>query len=93
MQSTNEIISERGEVYGDFGDGITVESHIIDILAANHLRQTGQPLQTRHLVWLSKIVMKMARLSVSPTHIDSWADISGYATLVSSHLHKEQQNA
>lgn len=89
MKTTEELIAERGEVYGSFIDGVTAEARILDILAANHLQQTQTPLPTCYLVWMSKIVMKLTRLSVSPTHTDSWADISGYATLVVNHLNKE----
>ena len=43
-----------------------------------------------NVIYLSKIVMKLSRLAISPDHVDSWTDIAGYARLVEIQLTKEQ---
>jgi len=90
MKTTDEILEERGNVYGDFTLGSEVEAAMMNIICANHESQTGRPMSAINKIFFSKIVMKLSRLSVSPSHIDSWTDIAGYARLVEQHLIKEQ---
>lgn len=92
MKTTDDVLQERGQSYGDFGTGARLEATIIELLAANHAKQTGSPMQIEHIVWFSKIVMKLSRLSVTPEHIDSWTDIAGYGRLVEIELTKRQEN-
>jgi len=42
-------------------------------------------LSELELIFFSKIIMKLSRLSVTPNHIDSWTDIAGYARLIEQH--------
>lgn len=85
MKTTDEVLKERGSVYGDFTDGSDVEAVIMGILAENHFNQTGKSLTELERIFFSKIIMKLSRLSVTPDHIDSWTDIAGYARLVEQH--------
>lgn len=42
------------------------------------------------VVAISKIVMKLSRIAVTPDHVDSWADIAGYAQLERDRLQQLQ---
>lgn len=89
MTNVDAILEERGSKYGDFGAGSALEANILEMIAINCEIQTGSPMDFRSLVWVSKIIMKLSRISVSPTHLDSWVDIEGYARLVVLQLKKE----
>jgi hypothetical protein len=85
MRTTDEVLQERGSVYGNFTDGSNLESEIMKLLAGNHFKQHGKPLSELERIFFSKIIMKLSRLSVTPNHVDSWTDIAGYARLVEQH--------
>lgn len=65
------ITQRRGDVYGhpadDFKTASDLMKHFDDI----------EPEELRHA--LRMICVKLARLSHSPTHLDSYVDIAGYA--------------
>lgn len=90
MKTTDEVLEERGAVYGNFSVGSNLEAAMMNMICANFENQTGKPMSALHKVFFSKIVMKLSRLSVSPTHIDSWTDIAGYARLVEQHFIEEE---
>jgi hypothetical protein len=92
MTNVDKILEERGNAYGDFGLGSELEANILNLMSDNCETQTGSPMDFRTLVWVSKIVMKLSRISVSPAHLDSWVDIEGYARLVVTQLNKEIDN-
>lgn len=85
MRPTDEILKERGNVYGDFTCGSYLESEILKLIKANHFKQHGTYLSELELIFFSKIIMKLSRLSVTPDHVDSWTDIAGYARLIEQH--------
>lgn len=89
MSKVNETLVKRGEVYGNFSNGITLESEIMSNIAGRYFVEHNEEMPEWYYIAISKIVMKLSRLSVSPTHIDSWHDIAGYALLVETHLKEE----
>lgn len=90
MRTTDEVLQERGSVYGNFTDGSNLEAEIMALLAHNHHKQQGKALTELERIFFSKIIMKLSRLSVTPDHIDSWTDIAGYARLVEQHYEGKQ---
>ena len=92
MSNINETLELRGEVYGNFSQGISLEAIIMDHIKGRFYSQHNDVMPEWYATAISKIVMKLSRLAVSPNHIDSWHDIAGYATLVETHL-KENTNA
>lgn len=93
MKTTDQVLEQRGEVYGDFAEGVWLETYIIESIKDRYLAHHGIDMPPVSVMYISKIAMKLARLSVSPTHIDSWTDIAGYARLVEIQLTKEVTNA
>jgi hypothetical protein len=93
MKTTDQVLEQRGEVYGDFFEGVSLEAVILENIKHRYLRQHGLQMDPVHVIYLSKIAMKLSRLAVSPDHIDSWTDIAGYARLVEIQLTKETKNA
>lgn len=92
MSNINQTLEKRGEVYGNFAQGIDLEAVIMQNIKGRYYTENGVDMSEWYAVAISKIVMKLSRLAVSPTHIDSWHDIAGYAVLVETHL-KENTNA
>jgi Domain of unknown function (DUF6378) len=92
MTTTDQVLEERGSVYGDFYEGIELEANLLESLKHRHQKHHGEAMHPIYATYISKIIMKLSRLAVSPDHIDSWTDIAGYARLVELHL-KETNNA
>jgi hypothetical protein len=90
MKTTDQILEQRGEVYGDFFEGISLEATILKGMTDRYAEHHGSSMNPVNVIYLSKIVMKLSRLAVSPNHLDSWTDIAGYARLVEIQLTKEQ---
>lgn len=89
MTTTDDVLKQRGAIYGDFFEGITCEAQLLSILENRYLKQHGTTMPRHYYLYFSKIAMKLSRLSISPDHIDSWTDIAGYARLVEIQLTKE----
>jgi hypothetical protein len=93
MSTTDELTKERGKVYGDFYEGITLEAQLLQAIKDRHMHHYGYEMSMVYQMYFSKILMKLSRLSVTPDHLDSWKDIAGYARLVELHLLKKVENA
>lgn len=65
------ITSERGRAYGSPVEAFATICDLKEILA-----RCKDP-ELRHV--LEMIAVKISRIIASPTHIDSWVDIAGYA--------------
>lgn len=68
---TQKVTEARGNVYGHPKKDFRRVSRLKEVVA-----ECSDPL-ARHA--LEMICVKMARLIETPTHLDSWIDIAGYA--------------
>ena len=93
MQKLDEILEDRGLIYGDFGEGIKTEVAIMSLIETRYSEFHGKQMPMLYKTWISKYAMKLSRLAVSPMHIDSHRDIGGYAELICIELTKEKDNA
>lgn len=92
MVTTDEVLEQRGAIYGDFFEGIVCEADLLSIITDRYWKQHGTLMPRHYYLYFSKIAMKLSRLSVCPDHIDSWTDIAGYARLVELQLNKNKGN-
>lgn len=86
MSKTEQILKDRGQVYGDYLGGSVFRATIMQLIEERY-RQTHNKINEMpymYKVMLSDIVYKISRLSVTPEHLDSWQDIAGYAELAYS---------
>lgn len=91
--SVDETLSERGAVYGDYYIGVKARADIMDILNAVHVSEHNCDMPHSYRGMLLDVVNKLCRLAATPTHIDSWHDVQGYAKLSEDYFKlKEQQN-
>lgn len=81
-----ETLSQRNEQYGDFEAQSLIAQGFKRLLRANG--RWGK-LKADQQEALDHIVVKISRIiNGDPDYIDSWVDISGYATLVAGRLRK-----
>ena len=85
-KTIEDTLKERGDVYGDYEGGSELRASIMDIIEARHFMVNGKGMSKLHSIYIFDIVNKLSRLSVTPTHKDTWHDIAGYAKLVEDTL-------
>lgn len=90
--TVDQILQQRGAVYGDFGSSLLVDVGIVEAMQEHHINTHGKPFDTFTVMLLSKITSKLARIAASPDHIDSWDDLSGYSKLIAAHFRSIQKN-
>ena len=90
MTDVNQILKQRGAAYGDYHEGVILRSSIMWKLDQLHRSENGCPLDAVHYGYLWDIVNKLCRIATTPTHLDSWVDVIGYATLIKNQLIKER---
>lgn len=88
--SIDATLAERGGRYGDFKDHAIIAQRLQDTM--RETKPSGwAALAPDQKQALSVIADKIARmLNGDPNYVDSWHDISGYATLVERRLIKDQ---
>lgn len=81
-----EILEQREKSYGDF----TINASFAQQIKGVYLRAHRWPLVAPYICEaLHQIASKISRiLSGGWTHVDTWRDIAGYATLVADQLEK-----
>jgi hypothetical protein len=86
--SVEKILEERGSQYGEFS--------ILAYLSHNLKKEIKEMGGYNNMLPYQKealdmIIHKIARIcNGNPNYIDSWKDISGYATLVVKYLEEKQ---
>lgn len=80
----SDTLAERAKTYGDFRDIARISGALQRVMRGTR-NWDALPEDAREA--LQTIASKIARiLNGDPEHLDSWHDISGYATLVESRL-------
>jgi len=77
----DELLEERGEIYGGFDVNVEGVAEIMGALSHIHKAKTGKTLNLIDFSHLNYQVIKLVRLAATPSHLDSWKDIQGYAKL------------
>lgn len=93
VQSTAQVLEERGTRYGVFmGQARIAQSlHIVLEQGMKLAGKTRFDFAPDQLEAVNMIVNKLGRIyNGDPNYADSWRDIAGYATLVADRLDKEQ---
>ena len=92
VQSTAEVLKERGTRYGQFINqaGIAQGIHMMIRHGMMVTGKTEASFYVDELEAVNMIVNKLARIiNGDPHYSDSWRDIAGYATLVADRLDDE----
>jgi hypothetical protein len=81
--STEKILDERGNQYGDWAQMASIAQSLKRIAITPRMSHTQRES-------MDLICTKIARIVCgNPNHIDSWIDIAGYATLEVNTLSKD----
>lgn len=88
--NVDDTLNQRGAVYGDYNKGVELEAELMEAIERNYFHHHNNLMRATHSTMISKIIMKLSRLSVSPDHIDSWHDIAGYAELAVKYLKSKE---
>ena len=84
----NDTLTERGAIYGDYEGGNKLRSEIMLAITKRYAVVNSAPMDHINELYIFDIVNKLSRLAASPTHVDSWHDIAGYAKLTEEILDK-----
>lgn len=94
VQSTKDILDERGTRYGIFMNQARI-AQSIHIVLEQGMQITGKnrfSFAPDQLEAVNMIVNKLARIyNGDPHYADSWRDIAGYATLVADRLDNDMK--
>lgn len=84
--NTDDILAERGNRYGTFVGHAEIAQDLKRSMT-QHLDKRNKILDDDQWEALEMIAHKIARIiNGDPNYYDSWADIAGYAKLVSDRL-------
>ena len=84
--NTDAILAERGSRYGLFVDHAAITQELKNLIY-RHADRMGKDFAPDQAEALDMICHKIGRIvNGDPNHYDSWADIAGYAKLVSDRL-------
>lgn len=88
MQTTNEMLEERGSRYGNYAEQTEIIHEIIEgIHSAGNAGMNMLEMKPDQKDALYMIIVKISRiLNGDPDYADNWEDIAGYATLVADRL-------
>lgn len=84
------LLAERGREYGD---AWLLTGEVVSFLMEKRGATTlaGLIFETSYLYpWITALC-KLIRILQSPTKVDHWRDIAGYATLVAEHLERDSR--
>ena len=82
MEKVNEVLKQRGAVYGSYNKGVRLRAGILSLMEEFKISATGEPYTEEERVILNDVLMKIRRITVDPAHIDSWIDLAGYSSLI-----------
>ena len=86
MTGITQTLTDRGTRYGPFVGHAEVTQRLKRVMA-EELAKRGKPLADDQWEALEMIAHKIGRIiNGDPDYDDSWADIAGYAKLVSDRL-------
>jgi hypothetical protein len=80
----SDLLEKRQHDYGEFSEGVACQAQMLKALRKQYALHHGVAMPDKAVVHFSFMLIKLARLAVSPEHLDSWKDIEGYAHLIHS---------
>ena len=91
-QTTQEILTERGSLYGKFSGHARVTQDLKEILKSAICANFNFGFTPSQFEALDMICHKLGRIvNGDPNYADSWVDIAGYAQLIVDELNGESK--
>ena len=85
--NVDEILNQRGTVYGSYEDGVKCRADIVNALEYVYklnINSLGMPKELQ--IMFGDLALKLMRAASNPSHIDSWVDLEGYAKLIKEEM-------
>lgn len=84
-KSVDEILIERGNLYGSYYTGVHTRAQIVSTLMAKF--EESHPDEPKYRkeamrIMFSDLALKLMRFAANPMYEDSLQDLSGYAKLI-----------
>jgi len=86
MGKVEDTLKDRGAIYGSYTNNVNFRVQTLDMMETMRVAATGYKYTTEEKVLIGDLLMKLARLAVSPDHVDTIHDIAGYANIIEDHL-------
>lgn len=86
MNNIDKTKSIRQKVYADYTGGNTLRAAIVGLILERYKEVNNDDIPLTQITMIWDIVNKLSRIAVTPDHIDSWHDISVYASLIEETL-------
>jgi hypothetical protein len=81
-ESVEQTLEQRGSIYGEFCEQVNAVSGIVmSMQKAYRAKHNDIPATSLVTEWYY-LAIKMARIAVSPDHLDNYHDLAGYAMLM-----------
>ena len=87
-QTTEEILAERGNRYGDFKDHAKICQDLKKVMNTTEGWEYLTPSQAQALEVIADKIARM--LNGDPNYDDIWQDIIGYSQLVLNEIHEDE---
>ncbi len=88
VTTTEALITERGNRYGEFKDGAAIMQQLKQVMYNTPKWDSLKPSQKEALDMIQHKIGRI--LNGDPDYDDNWKDIAGYATLIVKELHNDQ---
>ena len=86
MEKVNEILKERGSVYGSYNRKIDWRVDTLDSMEALRIQDHGLLYTPQERMLIGELLMKLSRIATNPQHLDSVQDLAGYASLYADYI-------
>ncbi len=91
VSSVDNILKDRGALYGSYGGGVDCRVAIIEALNEKHLETLGYPMPEDIRIMFGDLALKLMRAASNPAHEDSWLDLAGYSKLIFEKMRASKQ--
>jgi len=79
---TAELLTQRASIYGSYTDGIKARASMLSALKVLHKERHDIQMPAELQIMMGDLLLKIMRSVQDPSHLDSWADLEGYARLI-----------
>ena len=80
-EEIKKILNQRSSNYGLYGYNMKFRSKMLDAVKECYFNTHGKEMDSQTFIYFDDLAMKVARLAVTPDHLDTLRDIIGYTTL------------
>ncbi len=88
--SVDDVLKERGAIYGSYISGVDCRAAILYALNEKHIEVNNRPMCEEQRIVFGDLALKLMRAASTPSHKDSWLDLAGYSKLINNMIEEHQ---